>query len=293
MHTLSITEQGCTAEEGYLHPKWFPCWSPLKPSSSKWKQNKQNNKRGAKKTSEQSLNQQPTKTPATQLQQSTDRRHRYGDSMDPNLESPATPSDHQLHPSGYEENHHLISSVVREVQIVGQSHSAPWSSLQSSIWPNQFPSVQQLSFSIVNNIQQPATTVNMASIPTYGHPPAQSTAGIAVYQPLAALQVDSNLPRQAQGGGWRAGSSLHKYELVSLQSNVNKCYRCDQEFSDRLQQSTSNTVIKHIDCRLVWRDGRTGNFLYSADYSNVLPLGSCVCTAKNTLFHWKGVHFFQ
>ena len=122
----------------------------------------------------------------------------------------------------------------------------------------------------------------------------KSTAGIAMYRPSAAPQAGSSLPRQAQGEGWHSGCSPHKYELVTLPSNVKKCYGCGQEFSDRLRQSPNNIVLKHIDCRLVRRDERTGNFLYSADYSNTYyHLDRAHILRKKTLFHRKGVHFFR
>lgn len=135
--------------------------------------------------------------PDSQPQQSNDRRDRQGDFMGPNLEhthivqNSATPADHLPHPSGDGANHHLISSVARDVQpflgiFAGQDHSALSSSLQSSLWPSQFPSVQQLSFSVASNLHHPARV----TVPNYGPHPAQSTAGIAMYRPSAAPQAD-------------------------------------------------------------------------------------------------------
>ena len=67
---------------------------------------------------------------------------------------------------------------------------------------------------------------------------------------------------------WHSGYSPHRYELVTLPGNVKKCYGCGAEFTDRQRSPLHNIVVKHVDRRLVRRDERTGNFLFSADYSN-------------------------
>ena len=46
-----------------------------------------------------------------------------------------------------------------------------------------------------------------------------------------------------------------------------KCYGCGSEFTDRHRSPPHNIMVKHVDRRLVRRDERTGNFLFSAYYS--------------------------
>ena len=85
-----------------------------------------------------------------------------------------------------------------------------------------------------------------------------SSAGQNYLQPTYTYGAES----------WHSGYSPHRYELVTLPGNVKKCYGCGAEFTDRRRSPPHNIVVKHVDRRLVRRDERTGNFLFSADYSN-------------------------
>ena len=98
------------------------------------------------------------------------------------------------------------------------------------------------------------------------------------FQPLTYLP-------QTIAGSWHSGLSPHKYELVMLPSNVRKCYGCGYEFTQRYRRPPHDIVVKHIDRRLMQRDEHTGQFQYSADFSNTYyHLASAHICRKNPLF---------
>ena len=109
-------------------------------------------------------------------------------------------------------------------------------------------------------------------------PPAPATPSPNIcYQPLSQRQpAGTNLhgfgapyvPQQTTQGSWHSGHSPYRYELIELPSKVKKCYGCGLEFSEKFTQSPHNIVVKHVDRRLVRRDEQTGQFHYSADFSN-------------------------
>ena len=101
------------------------------------------------------------------------------------------------------------------------------------------------------------------------HPPVMA-GGLSVQQ-HDPWSTGQNYPQPTYTYGaesWHSGYSPHRYELVTLPGNVKKCYGCGAEFTDRQRSPPHNIVVKHVDRRLVRRDERTGNFLFSADYSN-------------------------
>ena len=101
------------------------------------------------------------------------------------------------------------------------------------------------------------------------HPPVMA-GGLSVQQ-HDPWSTGQNYPQPTYTCGaesWHSGYSPHRYELVTLPGNVKKCYGCGAEFTDRQRSPLHNIVVKHVDRRLVRRDERTGNFLFSADYSN-------------------------
>ena len=96
-------------------------------------------------------------------------------------------------------------------------------------------------------------------------------------------------PTHASGAeSWHSGYSPHRYEVVTLPGNVKKCYGCGAEFTDRNRSPPYNIVVKHVDRQLVRRDERTGNFLFSADYSNTYyHLDFAHIQRKNPFFNGK------
>lgn len=96
-------------------------------------------------------------------------------------------------------------------------------------------------------------------------------------------------PTYASGAeSWHSGYSPHRYEVVTLPGNVKKCYGCGAEFTERHRSPPYNIVVKHVDRRLVRRDERTGNFLFSADYSNTYDhLDFAHIQRKNPFFNGK------
>ena len=96
-------------------------------------------------------------------------------------------------------------------------------------------------------------------------------AGGRPFQQHDPWSTGQNYPQPTYASGaesWHSGYSPHRYELVTLPGNVKKCYGCGAEFTDKHRSPPYNIVVKHVDRRLVRRDERTGNFLFSADYSN-------------------------
>jgi len=77
-----------------------------------------------------------------------------------------------------------------------------------------------------------------------------------------------HVPQQATQGSWHSGQSPYRYELMELSSKAKKCYGCGLEFTEKFRQPPHNIVVKHVDRRLVRRDQQTGQFHYSADFSN-------------------------
>ena len=58
------------------------------------------------------------------------------------------------------------------------------------------------------------------------------------------------------------------YYLVVLPTNVKKCYGCGDMFAEKFRQRPHNIVVKHVDRRVVRRDGSTGASVYSTDFTN-------------------------
>ena len=89
-------------------------------------------------------------------------------------------------------------------------------------------------------------------------------------------------------GNWHSGCSPHKYELVELPQNVKKCYGCGFDFVEKYRKSPHNIIVRHRERRLMRRDEHSGQFQYSADYSNTYyHLDSSHIQRKNPLFNGK------
>ena len=65
-----------------------------------------------------------------------------------------------------------------------------------------------------------------------------------------------------------AGMSPNAYEVVLTPTKVKKCYGCGCDFADKYRSSPSNLIIKHVDRRVTRRDDRTGQLVYSSDFTN-------------------------
>ena len=127
-----------------------------------------------------------------------------------------------------------------------------------------------------HHMKQPATIFmgrsyhGVSSQEVLHHYPPVTAAGRPVQQ-HDPKSTGQNYPQPTYASGaesWHWGYSPDRYEVVTLPGNVKKCYGCGAEFTDRHRSPPYNIVVKHVDRRLVRRDERTGNFLFSADYSN-------------------------
>lgn len=70
----------------------------------------------------------------------------------------------------------------------------------------------------------------------------------------------------AAAGTWHSGMWPHPYYLVFLPTNVKKCYGCRRTFVKKYRQSPHNIVVKHVDRRVVRKDGNTT--VYNTDFTN-------------------------
>ena len=84
------------------------------------------------------------------------------------------------------------------------------------------------------------------------------------------LQTTSAVPRRADGtfATWHLGMSPHKYEVVVLKPAVKNFYGCGSLFVERYRRAPFNLVVKHMDRRVTGKDDRTGQLIYSRDFSN-------------------------
>ena len=61
--------------------------------------------------------------------------------------------------------------------------------------------------------------------------------------------------------------SPHPYEIVTLPSNVKKCYGCGTVFSEKSRTAPHNFWIKHVDNRVIGKNVN-GHLIYSGDFTN-------------------------
>ena len=255
-----------------------------------------NNAGVSKKKSSKRLNQQPKETSSSRHQQSDEARVPQTGGLrslhDQSQTMQSSPTLFVSHLPGDRASSQLLSTGAREFQVSSdipcrQAHPSalPSSSHTSSFSVNQFLSIDQLSFP-VNNPHHSATSgagVNFSSNPFT----SQYTAGTTTYR-LPAQPFSCNVVQQPLGESWHSGYSPHRYELVTLPPNVRKCYGCGQEFCEKYRQSPFNIVFKHVDRRLIRRDERTGQFQYSADFSNTYyHMDRTHILRKNPLFNGK------
>ena len=159
-------------------------------------------------------------------------------------------------------------------QTTPASASAQFNAVQhsNSITLNQQRSLPTTS----HQMEQPAAIImgrsyhGVSPQEVFHHYPPVMAGGRPVQQ-HDPWSTGQNYPQPTYASGaesWHSGYSPHRYELVTLPGNVKKCYGCGAEFTDRHRSPLYNIVVKYVDRRLVRRDERTGNFLFSADYSN-------------------------
>ena len=120
-------------------------------------------------------------------------------------------------------------------------------------------------------------------------PPAVATPSPLSQQQPAGTNLHGfgipYVPQQTTQGSWHSAHSPYRYELIKLPSKVQKCYGGGLEFSENFRQPPHYIVVKHVDRRLVRRDEQTGQFHYSADFSNTYyHLHGNHIARKNPLF---------
>ena len=117
-------------------------------------------------------------------------------------------------------------------------------------------------------------------------PPCHPYASTFQGHPLNVPSQASSPPfSSAAAGTWHSGLSPNPYYLVALPKNVKKCYGCGGMFAKKIRQPPHNIVVKHVDRRLVRRDGNTGALVYSPDFTNTYyhPIPSHI-RRKNPVF---------
>ena len=60
--------------------------------------------------------------------------------------------------------------------------------------------------------------------------------------------------------------SLHDYELITLPTNVCKCYGCGIDLVDKYLNHPYNIIVKHVDRRVLRKDHFTEALIYSTDF---------------------------
>ena len=90
--------------------------------------------------------------------------------------------------------------------------------------------------------------------------PTSANAFSAAPSPSATAPPD-------YGNHWHSGMSPHPYEIVTLPSNVQKCYGCGTVFSEKSRSAPYNLCIKHVDKRVIGKNAN-GHLIYSGDFTN-------------------------
>lgn len=249
------------------------------------KKTKQCNKRNTKKNNEQSSSQKPftssqdartftqqpstaTPTPVIQPQNTTgvpgnDQSQLNQISAGCSIYSPQPFRAQASSPHHFVPAHDL--QQVGTVVIRDPAHhlSDPGPSNQFLYGASHFQ-LQQQHFSSTSTTPQPPAAAT--PIPNICHQPLshRQPAGTNPHYGFRAPYVS----QQGTQASWHSGYSPYRYELIELPSKVKKCYGCGLEFSEKYRHSPHNIVVKHVDRRLVRRDEQTGQFHYSADFSN-------------------------
>ena len=67
---------------------------------------------------------------------------------------------------------------------------------------------------------------------------------------------------------WHSGLSPYHYKLIILPTSVRRCYGCNCAFVDTSRQQPYNTIVKHVDRRIMQKDHGTHSYTYSPDFTN-------------------------
>ena len=79
---------------------------------------------------------------------------------------------------------------------------------------------------------------------------------VTIFSQLSAMQLP--LTSTSTSPIWHSGMSPHDYELITLPTNVRKCYGCGNDFVDKYRNHPYNIIVKHVDRRVMRKDNLTG-----------------------------------
>ena len=84
---------------------------------------------------------------------------------------------------------------------------------------------------------------------------------------------------------WHSGLSPYHYKLIILPTSVRRCYGCNCAFVDKSRQQPYNTIVKHVDRRIMQKDHGTHSYIYTPDFTNTYyhPISDHI-RRKNPLF---------
>ena len=86
---------------------------------------------------------------------------------------------------------------------------------------------------------------------------------------VSKLPVPSQLPEHqwcspSTSKQWHSGNSPYRYEVVTLNNRVKKCYGCGQNFAECYREMPKNVVVRHYDRRVKGKD--QANLLYTEGF---------------------------
>lgn len=107
--------------------------------------------------------------------------------------------------------------------------------------------------------------------------------------PVSQPPVPSQLPNHQQcspstSKQWHSGNSPYRYELVTLNNRVKKCYGCAQNFAECYRKAPKNVVVRHYDKRVKGKD-QQGNLVYTEGFQAAYyHLNPSHILMKNSMF---------
>ena len=92
-----------------------------------------------------------------------------------------------------------------------------------------------------------------------------SLPAFTAFSPETTVPAHASSPQQSVPPPyqWHSGLSPYTYEIVRLPSNVQKCYGCSTAFCEKYRNAPNNSVIKHIERRVIGK-----NLMYDSDFTN-------------------------
>ena len=111
---------------------------------------------------------------------------------------------------------------------------------------------------------------------------------------VSKLPVPSQLPdhqwcNPSTSKQWHSGDSPYRYELVTLNNRVKKCYGCGQNFAECYRETPKNVVVRYYDRRVKGKD-QQGNLLYTEGFQAAYyHLNQSHILMKNPLFDGRVV----